>query len=232
MSERKVLNKYYSPDFDPSKIPRLKKKSKQTDVRTMAPFNMKCSKCNEYIATGTKFNAKKEVFDDAKYNNLSIYRFYIRCPRCSNRIIYRTDPKERHYEVEQGATENFRALKLAEREAEEAKEAEVEEEKINPMKHLENRTKASKLQMEATEQIQNIRSIKAKFNSVNLDQLIAEKRREREAATTSIESVPRPIPKSLGMLATTSDTKKMLPPKKKPFLKISSSLSGIKVKKK
>lgn len=42
MSERKVLNKYYPPDFDPSKIPRAKlAKNRQYVVRIMAPFNMK-----------------------------------------------------------------------------------------------------------------------------------------------------------------------------------------------
>jgi hypothetical protein len=44
MSERKVLNKYFPPDFDPSKIPRGKKaKNKQQVVRLMAPFSMKCT---------------------------------------------------------------------------------------------------------------------------------------------------------------------------------------------
>lgn len=178
MSERKVSNKYYPPDYDPSKIPRIKRKNKQSDVRIMAPFNMRCSTCGEYIANATKFNAKKETIEDQTYNNLMIFRFYIRCPRCLGTIIFRTDPKEQGYEVESGATENFRALKLAEREAREEAEAEEEEEKINPMKHLENRTKASKQQMEASEQIQNLRSIKHRFHSVNIDSLIEEKRKQ------------------------------------------------------
>lgn len=50
MSERKVLNKYFPPDFDPSKIPRLKlAKDRQYVVRLMAPCNMKCTTCSEYI---------------------------------------------------------------------------------------------------------------------------------------------------------------------------------------
>lgn len=178
MSERKVLNKYYPPDFDPSKIPRLKKKSKQNDVRIMAPFNMRCSKCGEYLATGTKFNAKKETSNE-KYNDVPIYRFFIKCTRCANRIIFRTNPKNKNYEVEEGATENFKALKDEQREAEEAAEAEEEEEKINPMKLLENRTKASKQQMEASEQIQTLRSLKSQLTSVDVSQLLEERLRER-----------------------------------------------------
>lgn len=43
MSERKVIQKYFPPDFDPSKIPRGKRaKNKQQVVRLMAPFSMKC----------------------------------------------------------------------------------------------------------------------------------------------------------------------------------------------
>lgn len=50
MSERKVLNKYFPPDFDPAKIPRLKlAKDRQYVVRLMAPCNMKCTTCSEYI---------------------------------------------------------------------------------------------------------------------------------------------------------------------------------------
>lgn len=53
MSERKVLTKYYPPDFDPSKIQRVKGSKKvgptlQT-VRLMAPFSMKCTSCGEFI---------------------------------------------------------------------------------------------------------------------------------------------------------------------------------------
>lgn len=172
MSERKVLNKYYPPDYDPSKIPRVKKKNKQNDVRIMAPFNMKCNTCGNYIANATKFNAKKETVEDETYNNLMIFRFYIKCPRCMAPIIFRTNLKDQGYEVEHGATENFMALKMAERQAKEEAEAEEEEEKINPMKHLENRTKASRQQMEASEQIQNLRSIKYRYNSISIDSVI------------------------------------------------------------
>lgn len=178
MSERKVLNKYYPPDYDPTKIPRIKRKNKQNDVRIMAPFNMRCNTCGDYIANATKFNAKKETIEDEKYDKLLIFRFFIKCPRCMGTIVFRTNPKERGYEVERGATENFMALKMAEKQAQEEAEAEVEEEKINPMKHLENRTKASKQQMEASEQIQLLRSIKQRHRTVDIDSLIQEKRQD------------------------------------------------------
>lgn len=50
MSERKVLNKYYPPDYDPSKVPKSKVKRNATfEIRLMAPCNMRCTTCGEYI---------------------------------------------------------------------------------------------------------------------------------------------------------------------------------------
>lgn len=97
MSERKVLNKYYPPDFDPNKIVRLQKGSdrkgpKQQTVRLMTPYSMKCNACGEYIYKGRKFNARKENSGESYYS-IPIFRFYIRCTRCSSEITFKTDPK-------------------------------------------------------------------------------------------------------------------------------------------
>ena len=68
MSERKVLNKYFPPDFDPSKIPRRRLgKERQHKVRLMAPFSMQCNTCGDYIYKGKKFNARKERVDGENY---------------------------------------------------------------------------------------------------------------------------------------------------------------------
>lgn len=48
MSERKVLNKYFPPNFDPSLIPRRSiPRAAQQTVRLMSPFNMSCNSCKE-----------------------------------------------------------------------------------------------------------------------------------------------------------------------------------------
>ena len=73
------LQKYYPPDFDPSKIPRMKlPKNRQYTVRLMAPFNMRCATCGEYIYKGKKFNARKEDVENQDYLGIRIYRFYIK----------------------------------------------------------------------------------------------------------------------------------------------------------
>lgn len=173
MSERKVLNKYYPPDFDPAKIPRLRlPKDRQYTVRLMAPCNMRCTTCGEYIYKGKKFNARKETVQNEEYLGIKIFRFYIKCPRCLAEITFKTDPQNADYVVENGATRNFQALKLAEEQAErEAKEIE-EEEKSNPMKLLENRTKASKREMELLESLEELRDLNQRHAQVDFDHML------------------------------------------------------------
>ncbi|XP_065351432.1 splicing factor YJU2 [Cloeon dipterum] len=175
MSERKVLNKYYPPDFDPSKIPRMKlPKNRQYTVRLMAPFNMKCTTCGEYIYKGKKFNARKEDVENSDYLGIRIYRFYIKCTRCLAEISFKTDPKNTDYEIEAGATRNFMALKMAEEQAVREEEERKEEESTNPMKLLENRTKASKREIEQMEDLEELRDLNRRQLAVEYDSMLAQ----------------------------------------------------------
>uniref|UniRef100_T1JLR0 Splicing factor YJU2 n=1 Tax=Strigamia maritima TaxID=126957 RepID=T1JLR0_STRMM len=173
MSERKVLNKYYPPDFDPSKIPRLHlPKDRQYTVRLMAPCNMRCKTCGEYIYKGKKFNARKETVQGEEYLGIKIFRFYIKCTRCLAEITFKTDPQNADYNVEHGATRNFQALKLAEEQAEREQKELEEEEASNPMKLLENRTKASKNEMEILESLEELKDLNQRQANVDFDQLL------------------------------------------------------------
>ncbi|KAF4523632.1 hypothetical protein B566_EDAN010141 [Ephemera danica] len=194
MSERKVLNKYYPPDFDPSKIPRMKlPKNRQYTVRLMAPFNMRCSTCGEYIYKGKKFNARKEDVENSDYLGIRIYRFYIKCTRCLAEISFKTDPRNTDYEIEAGATRNFMALKLAEEQAVREEEERKEEESTNPMKLLENRTKASKQEIELMESLEELRDLNRRHRAVDHDTMLAQysedsrTREEREKAEDEAE---------------------------------------------
>ncbi|KAL9277720.1 putative CWC16 protein [Arabidopsis thaliana] len=83
MGERKNLNKYYPPDFDPKKIHRIKKpKNQQKKIRFMLPVRVRCNTCGNYMSEGTKFNCREEDFITETYLGIKIHRFYIKCTKC------------------------------------------------------------------------------------------------------------------------------------------------------
>ncbi|KAK4166757.1 CWC16 protein [Cladorrhinum sp. PSN259] len=181
MSERKVLTKYYPPDFDPSLVGRSRK-PKQTGpkvqtVRLMAPFSMQCTACGEFIYRGRKFNSRKETPGDEKYLNIQLYRFYIRCTRCSGEIVFRTDPRNQDYVVEKGAKRNTDPWKrgLDNGTADETDEQRLDrleremaegvdgEEERNAMAELEAKTEDAKREMAVADALDEIRSRNARL---------------------------------------------------------------------
>lgn len=168
MAERKVLNKYFPPDFDPALIPRRKQpKDLQHKVRLMTPFSMRCNTCGEYIYKGKKFNARKETTEET-YHNIKIFRFYIRCNRCAAEITFKTDPANSDYVAELGAQRNFEPW----RGDDSASVEKEEEEENNPMKALENRTQDSKREMEIMDALDEIRTRNAVNERVDADTLL------------------------------------------------------------
>jgi hypothetical protein len=177
MSERKVLSKYYPPDFDPSKLTRSRAPKnagpKVQTVRLMAPFPMKCTACGEYIYKGRKFNARKETTEE-KYFSIPIYRFYIRCTRCSAEITFKTDPKNMDYECERGAKRNTEPWRKDGASKEETEEEmydriEREEEERNAMVELETKTLDAKREMAVADALDEIRTRNARNERVGLD---------------------------------------------------------------
>ncbi|KAL9617626.1 MAG: hypothetical protein Q9160_007592 [Pyrenula sp. 1 TL-2023] len=179
MSERKVLTKYYPPDFDPSQITRTPRHLRPTGpklikVRLMAPFSMKCKACGEFIYKGRKFNAQKETTDE-KYLSIQIFRFYIRCTRCSGEITFKTDPKNMDYTCERGAKRNFEPWRdakgkemqetdeerLDRLQQEEADEQELQQR--NAMAELEQKTMESKKEMQIADALDEIRTRNARI---------------------------------------------------------------------
>jgi hypothetical protein len=135
----------------------------------MAPFSMKCTACGEYIYKGRKFNARKETTDE-KYLKIQIFRFYIRCTRCSAEITFKTDPKNMDYTCERGAKRNTEPWRdtakmeevnetdeerLDRLEREEAEENELQER--NAMEELEQRMMDSKREMQVADALDEIR---------------------------------------------------------------------------
>lgn len=97
------LCRYYPPDFDPADVPRGKReKDNAMKVRMMLPMTVRCSTCGEFMYKGTKFNCKKEDVSGKTYLGLQIFRFYMRCRKCSAEITYTTNPQTMDYDVEHG----------------------------------------------------------------------------------------------------------------------------------
>ena len=103
MGERRVISKFIPPDFDPSRLKRQSRpQNKQSNIRFMFPFTIKCSNCGEIIMRGTKGNARKELCVNEDYLGISVYRLYMRCKSCYSEIILKTDPKNMDYSIEKG----------------------------------------------------------------------------------------------------------------------------------
>ena len=148
----------------------------------MAPFSLRCVACGEYMYRGRKFNARKETPLGEKYLGIQLYRFYIRCTRCSGEIVFRTDPKNQDYVMEKGAKRNTDPWKrgLGEGNAEETDEqrldrleremAEAEgEEERNAMAELEAKTEDAKREMAVADALDEIRSRNARLEKANRD---------------------------------------------------------------
>ena len=188
MGERKVINKYYPPDFDPSKLPRGRRpKNDQFKVRMMLPMSVRyvnriihskltsfcrCTSCGEYLYKGKKFNARKETVEGEEYLGIKIFRFYMRCTRCSAEITIKTDPKTSDYVAEFGLVRNIEPWRERESFKEEVKKDREEEEKGDAMKALENRTIDSKIEMDIIEGLEEIKQLNAKNAKIDADTLL------------------------------------------------------------
>ncbi|KAF1731004.1 Pre-mRNA-splicing factor cwf16 [Beauveria bassiana] len=180
MSERKVLQKYYPPDFDPRAITR-RGGSKKTGpriqvVRLMAPFSMKCLTCGEFIYRGRKFNSRKVTDQAQRYLNIQIYQFHIKCTRCSAEIMFRTDPKNNDYAMVSGAMRNMEPWRdrgaadesledrLDRLEREEAEAAGEEAEGRSAMEELEAKNADARREMAAADALDEIRQRNARIH--------------------------------------------------------------------
>lgn len=178
--ERKVINKYYPPDFDPSKLKRGKKlKNKQQTVNMMMPMSVTCESCGTYIYRGTKLNSMKETVQGEDYLGIRIFRLYMKCPNCNSEFTIKTDPQHSDYTVEQGVLRQVEPWK----EADDTRDALLEQrtgaEQGDAMKELENKTLDSKMEMEILDGLEEIRALNARQAAVNMDDFMAS--REKDA---------------------------------------------------
>ncbi|KAL6224769.1 hypothetical protein ACLB2K_003624 [Fragaria x ananassa] len=173
MGERKVINKYYPPDFNPSKLPRVRRpKNQQIKVRMMLPMSIRCKTCGNYINKGTKFNSRKEDVVGETYLGIQIFRFYFKCTKCSAELAMKTDPQNSDYVMEAGATRNFEPWRNADEEADREKQKRESEEMGDAMKSLENRTLDSKRDMDIRAALDEMKSMKSRHATVSVDEML------------------------------------------------------------
>jgi len=188
MGERKVLNKYFPPDFDPSLIPRRQRgKNPQIEVRMMLPFSIQCDTCGEYMYRGKKFNSRKEDALGEDYHGIKIYRFYIKCITCAAEITFKTDPEHGDYKTEKGASRNFEPWREKEAEEKAAVNQRVEEERGDSMKTLENRTVDSKQEMDILDALDEIRALNQRHERVDTQALLDATAREKKDSVETKE---------------------------------------------
>ncbi|RKP26374.1 CWC16 protein [Syncephalis pseudoplumigaleata] len=114
MADRRAVNKYYPPDWDPSKGSlnqyhgqhALRERARKLHqgiliVRFELPFNIWCEGCDSHIGTGVRYNAEKKKIGN--YYSTPILSFRMKCHLCANWIEIHTDPKNARYVVVAGA---------------------------------------------------------------------------------------------------------------------------------
>ena len=115
MAERKAVNKYYPPEWSPSKgsINKFRNSHPLRDrarklykgimiVRFELPYNIWCDGCGSHVAMGVRYNAEKSR--TGFYYSTAIYKFRMKCHLCESHFEIQTDPKNFDYEVLSGAS--------------------------------------------------------------------------------------------------------------------------------
>lgn len=160
MAERKVLNKYFAPNFDPSLLVRRKhEKNKIFNVRMMLPMTMCCNTCGTYNAIATKYNMRLEKVLDENYLGIKIFRFYYKCTTCYAEHSFKTDPKNSDYVAELGATRSYDPNRDLQQAEQALKDKRVDEEEGDTMQKLVNRTYDSKREMDILEALDEVRHL-------------------------------------------------------------------------
>jgi hypothetical protein len=147
---------------------------------------------------GKKFNATKELIKGEDYLGIRKFRFYIKCVVCSQEIVFKTDPKNSDYEMESGASRNFELWRDTKEAIEEAKQQREDEDKLDSMKSLENRTLDSKIEMDVLDALDEMKAINQRHEKVDTNHLLeklaekvgkeAKDKEEQEASTSSSSS--------------------------------------------
>ena len=113
MADRKAVNKYYPPDWEPKhgsinkyrgQHPLRERAKKISEgilvVRFEMPYNVWCTSCDAHIGKGVRYNAEKK--QAGNYFSTKIWSFRMKCHLCSAWMEIQTDPANRDYKMVSG----------------------------------------------------------------------------------------------------------------------------------
>ncbi|CAG9857997.1 unnamed protein product [Phyllotreta striolata] len=114
MGERKGVNKYYPPDYDPRVgglnkflgTHALRERARKIDkgiiiIRFEMPYNIWCEGCKNHIGMGVRYNAEKTKV--GMYYTTPVYQFKMKCHLCDNHFVIKADPGNLDYVILSGA---------------------------------------------------------------------------------------------------------------------------------
>lgn len=149
MAERKATNKYYPPEWNPSKgsintfkgSHPLRERARKLDqgilvVRFELPYNIWCDGCNNHIGMGVRYNAEKSKV--GMYHSTPVFQFRCKCHLCDSYFVLKTDPQNLDYIVESGARRQERRWDPVENEQIEVDKAIKKRISLDPMFKLEH----------------------------------------------------------------------------------------------
>ncbi|XP_074166986.1 putative splicing factor YJU2B [Sminthopsis crassicaudata] len=196
MGERKGVNKYYPPDFDPTKHGSLNRYHHSHPLRERArklsqgilvirfemPYNIWCDGCKNHIGMGVRYNAEKKKVGN--YYTTPIYRFRMKCHLCVNYIEMQTDPANCDYVIVSGAQRKEERWDMADNEqiltTEQEKKQKLETDAMFRLEH--GTTDQSKLQ-KAIPSLSNIQEAQSAWkDDFALNSMLRRKFREKKKA--------------------------------------------------
>lgn len=149
MAERKTVNKYYPPDWEPSKgsinkfrnSHPLRERARKLDqgilvIRFELPYNIWCDGCNNHVGMGVRYNAEKSKV--GMYYTTPVYKFRMKCHLCDSHFEMQTDPQNLDYTILNGARRQERRWNVVENEQIEVDKEVSKKMSIDPMFKLEH----------------------------------------------------------------------------------------------
>ncbi|KAH9413936.1 hypothetical protein DERP_009535 [Dermatophagoides pteronyssinus] len=203
MAERKATNKYYPPEWNPSKgsinkfrgSHPLRERARKLDqgiliIRFELPFNIWCDGCNNHVGMGVRYNAQKSKV--GMYYSTPLYKFRMKCHLCDNHFEIQNDPKNLDYTILNGARRQENRWDPVENEQIDVDKSVSKKIKTDPMFKLENDTIDKKKAIENKNAIENLEQFQSRWKddySINcsLRRTFRTKRKElKERATHDV----------------------------------------------